>query len=468
MSLLMDALRRAEAEKKDAAARAGQATPAGVASDGLSLEPLDVTTERSHEDTYDRLTARTFTRDRPASDSTVIADAAVLETDTTPPFMTAPPGPGGAAQPTVVTAQTVFEATRGGGVPRALVGIIGGAVLVAIGLAAIGFYALQQTPTLPSLPSPRVAAQVEAPASGVLPPAAPSFADAPAPTLLPTPPPVVAPAAGAPPEEAPVVAAAPAPAAEAAPVAPSPGPAAVSPAQPAAVAAAAAPPATLSAQPVARTLTAPIPKDAEIASGEVRIARQPRGAARADAVTRAYAAFQLGSLDTARTLYAEALARDPARVDALLGLAAIAMRQNRLAEAHRHYREVLRHEPRQPVASAALFMIEGGAGNDVTEARLKVLADHDADSPYLRFALGNLYARQRRWADAQQAFFAAYSRVPTNADYAFNLAVSLDQLGQRAAALDYYRKALVLRDSGPAAFDPAQATARVDALAARP
>ena len=30
--------------------------------------------------------------------------------------------------------------------------------------------------------------------------------------------------------------------------------------------------------------------------------------------------------------------------DALLGLAAIAMRENRLAEAHRYYREVLRHE----------------------------------------------------------------------------------------------------------------------------
>lgn len=465
MSLLMDALRRAEADKKDAAARAGQ-LPAGEATtDGLSLEPLDITTERSHEDTYDRLTARTLTRD-----ATVIADAAVLETDTNPPFMTAPPGPGGAAQPTVVTAQTVFEATRGGGVPRVLVGIIGSAVLLAIGLAAIGFYALQQTPSLPALPSPRIAAQVEAPAAGVLPPAAPAFADP-----LPVPPPPAAESAvTVESNEAPVAAAT--PVQETPPVAP---PATSAPATPAGATPAppvppvdatppAVAPATLSAQPVARTLTDPIPKDAEIASGEVRIARQPRGAARADAVTRAYAAFQLGSLDTARTLYAEALARDPARLDALLGLAAIAMRENRLAEAHRYYREVLRHEPRQPVASAALFMIEGGAGNEITEARLKVLADHDADSPYLRFALGNLYARQRRWADAQEAFFAAYSRMPTNADYAFNLAVSLDQLGQRAAALEYYSKALVLRRTAPAAFDPAQATARVAALSARP
>lgn len=452
MSLLMDALRRAEAEKKGAAARAGQPPSMGEATtEGLSLEPLDVTTERSLEDTYDRVTTRTRAYMR---DATVVADGTALETDTTPPFMTAPPGPGGAAQPTVVNAQTVFEASRGSGVPRVLVAIIGGAVLLAIGLAAVGFYAYQQTPSMPALPSPRIAAQVEAPATGVLPPAAPAFVDtAPAST-----PPAVEPG------PVPVPPATP-------PAAPPATPAAEGPAPPTLVvdaSPAAAPPAVLSAQPVTRTLADPIPRDAEIASGEVRIARQPRDAARADAVTRAYAAFQLGSLDTARTLYAEALARDPARTDALLGLAAIAMRENRLAEAHRYYREVLRHEPRQPVASAALFMIEGSAGNDVTEARLKVLADNDADSPYLRFALGNLYARQRRWADAQEAFFAAYSRMPTNADYAFNLAVSLDQLGQRTAALEYYRKALVLRRTGPAAFDAAQASARVDAITAEP
>jgi tetratricopeptide (TPR) repeat protein len=466
MSLLMDALRRAEAEKKGAAVRGGQPPSTGAATtEGLSLEPLDVTTERSLEDTFDRLTARTRT---PARDATVFADGAALETDTTPPFMTASPGPGGAAQPTVVNAQTVFEASRGSGVPRVLVVIIGGAVLLAIGLAAIGFYAYQQTPSMPTLPSPRIAAQVEAPAAGVLPPAAPGFLDtAPAsipPAVEPEPEPEPEPA----PAETPLAAAV---AQTPSPVAPSSTPGATDPAPPTRVVdppRSAAAPAILSAQPVTRALTDPIPRDAEIASGEVRIARQTRDPARPDAVTRAYAAFQLGSLDTARTLYSEALARDPARTDALLGLAAIALRENRLAEAHRFYREVLRHEPRQPVASAALFMIEGSAGNDVTEARLKVLADNDADSPYLRFALGNLYARQRRWADAQEAFFTAYSRMPTNADYAFNLAVSLDQLGQRTAALEYYRKALVLRETGPAAFDAAQASARVDAIIALP
>ena len=46
------------------------------------------------------------------------------------------------------------------------------------------------------------------------------------------------------------------------------------------------------------------------------------------------------------------------------------------------------------------------------------------------------------WPDAQQAYFRAYSSVPDNADYAFNLAVGLDRLSQRKLALSYYQRAL--------------------------
>ena len=126
----------------------------------------------------------------------------------------------------------------------------------------------------------------------------------------------------------------------------------------------------MAAPPLERALAAEIPRDAEIASGEVRIARRSTGGAQVDEVTRAYAAFQLGKFDLATDLYRRALGRDPGRVDALLGLAAIAMRENRIAEAHRLYREVLATAPRHPVASAALFMLEGGDGNEATEARL--------------------------------------------------------------------------------------------------
>ena len=52
--------------------------------------------------------------------------------------------------------------------------------------------------------------------------------------------------------------------------------------------------------------------------------------------------------------------------------------------------------------------------------------------------------------------------APDNADYAFNLAVSLDQLRQHPAALTYYEKALA--GHGVHRFDRAQAEARVQQL----
>ena len=42
---------------------------------------------------------------------------------------------------------------------------------------------------------------------------------------------------------------------------------------------------------------------------------------------------------------------------------------------------------------------------------------------------------------------------PTNADFAYNLAVSLDQLRQPKLALEYYRRALALAETRGARFD---------------
>jgi tetratricopeptide (TPR) repeat protein len=82
----------------------------------------------------------------------------------------------------------------------------------------------------------------------------------------------------------------------------------------------------------------------------------------------------------------------------------------------------------------------------------------------LHFSLGNQYAQQSRWSEAQSAYFKAYSVDPENADYAFNLAVSLDQLHQRNLALDYYQRALALAGKRTASFNPAQARTRVQEL----
>ena len=51
-------------------------------------------------------------------------------------------------------------------------------------------------------------------------------------------------------------------------------------------------------------------------------------------------------------------------------------------------------------------------------------------------------ALTQRWPDAQQAYFQAHQLQPDNPDYAFNLAVALEHIGQPKAALDFYRRAV--------------------------
>jgi tetratricopeptide (TPR) repeat protein len=174
----------------------------------------------------------------------------------------------------------------------------------------------------------------------------------------------------------------------------------------------------------------------------------------------AHAAYQAGQLDEAQRLYTQAAAQARS-TDVLLGLAAIAVAQNREQDAVQHYREVLEREPRNPTAQAALLDLTGSTDSQASESRLKTLIDRDP-SPHLYQTLGNLYAEQQRWPEAQSAYFEAFRGAPGNADYAYNLAVSLDMLRQRAAALTYYEKALAL--GGVHRFDRAQAEARIRQL----
>jgi uncharacterized protein HemY len=98
------------------------------------------------------------------------------------------------------------------------------------------------------------------------------------------------------------------------------------------------------------------------------------------------------------------------------------------------------------------------------ESRLKTLLNEQQDSSTLYFALGNYYAEQARWGEAQQAYFNAYKLESGNAELAFNLAVSLDRLGQKKPAAQYYQRALQLDPDNHANFDHAKIVQRVEDL----
>lgn len=177
----------------------------------------------------------------------------------------------------------------------------------------------------------------------------------------------------------------------------------------------------------------------------------------------AYLAYRDGRLDEAYQRYLSMYKKDAHNPDVLLGLAAIAQQQGENRKAAHYFSRILTLDPRHATANAGMSSLS--SGDDSSESRLKTLLREQANSAVLHFALGNLYAEQSRWSEAQQHYFSAYLLENGNAGFAFNLAVSLDHLGQRKLAVQYYRRALELDEPRSAGFDHAQILQRIEELA---
>ncbi len=176
---------------------------------------------------------------------------------------------------------------------------------------------------------------------------------------------------------------------------------------------------------------------------------------------RAYDTLQAGRLDEAQRDYEQVLRSDAKNTDALLGLATIAAQQGQAEKAHAYYLRALESNPNDATAQAGVISARGPADADSSESRLKTALASQPDSPALLFALGNLYARQGRWSEAQQVYFRTYATEPDNPDFLFNLAVSLDHLRQNKLAGQYYQMALAAGETRTVSFDRNQARTRI-------
>jgi tetratricopeptide (TPR) repeat protein len=248
------------------------------------------------------------------------------------------------------------------------------------------------------------------------------------------------------------------------------------PSQAAAPAATGAAPTASPRAPVAAVETPRLPPSQRVA--DPRLAQAPAATTMAAPATRGapqvnprieagYSAYLAGDLVSARTAYEQVLREEPANRDALLGIGALDVRAGRYESAEALYLRVLQIDPRDSQAQAALFALRSGRSDPLaTESRVKTLLAADPAAHALNFTLGNQLAQQNRWAEAQQEYFKAYSAEPDNADFVYNLAVSLDHLRQPRQALDYYQRAIGLAEKRGASFDLAAARSRVTQLGA--
>ncbi|MDR1996294.1 tetratricopeptide repeat protein [Azonexus sp.] len=225
------------------------------------------------------------------------------------------------------------------------------------------------------------------------------------------------------------------------------------------------PPAATSLPP-ATLLSAEPPSRSALRSPATQPIRVTRTQPRVDPdLVQAHARLQAGDLPGASQFFTQVLQRDPNQTDALLALATIAQHQGRLGEAESWRQRALVADPSDPAVQAATLASRAAGGDaQAAESRLKTLLAAQPQSAELNFALGNLYARQQRWAEAQQHYFNAVAAEPDNPDYLFNLAVSLDQLRQPRPAAQHYRLALEAATRRPASFDGEQVRRRLAAL----
>jgi len=408
MSLLMDALKRAEANKQDASRAVGSKHEPS-ADRGLSLEPIAPEPARSAAPPLPDLATHLEAVDADLADTAAIPE-------TPPPLASKPPTPTAKAQAEQKgrdAARNAFAAKQAASKPsKAPLWL----ALGTLGIAgvAIGLYVWYQLSAL-----------------GGNAPLAPMARPPSAPVVLSAPP---------------------------APLAPSPARTGTVSNPPASEAKLFTSPPAEPRQP--RTPTA---NSGQGSDSPIRLTRtRPDTDAN---LLQGHANVQQNELDLARRNFEQTLQRDPNNTDALLALAAIAQRQGRPGDAEYLYQRALVANPSDPAVQGAILNgATAGADPQNTESRLKTLLTAQPDSAPLNFALGNLYARQKRWSEAQQVFFNAVAADSDNPDYLFNLAVSLDHIRQSRPAAQHYRLALEAAGKRPAAFDREQLRRRLAEL----
>jgi tetratricopeptide (TPR) repeat protein len=185
-----------------------------------------------------------------------------------------------------------------------------------------------------------------------------------------------------------------------------------------------------------------------------------------EVIERGYNAYQRGDLISAKAAYREALEQDPHQRDALLGAAAVAVREGRQQDALSFYQQRLARAPKDDYAQAGLLALSAGSEQNLQlESDLTNLLREYPNASHLHFLQGSLYAARQQWDAAQLAFFEAWQRDTKNPDLAFNLAIALDHLQQPKEAARFYQQALVLGSGHPVSFSTDATERRLKELA---
>ena len=213
-----------------------------------------------------------------------------------------------------------------------------------------------------------------------------------------------------------------------------------------------------------------VEKAADVLSTEdsftgIKIRKRRIPAKREISLRRAQKAMTSGDLTGAALNYGSVLKASPTNVTALLGMANLSAIKGQLDQAQLYYQGVLAQSPQNLNARAGLLSLANPTSLDVGSA-LQQLLRENPEKAFLHASLGDYYLKRSEWSAAQGAYFDAFSRDPKNANYAYNLAISLDQMAKPKLALQFYQQALSLEKSTSGHFDSSVLAARIAVLKA--
>jgi Flp pilus assembly protein TadD len=163
------------------------------------------------------------------------------------------------------------------------------------------------------------------------------------------------------------------------------------------------------------------------------------------------ASFEKGDLARAEALFQKSLKLDPGMVSSMLGLAEIALKRSRPAEAEAQIKAALAKGPDIPeVHQAWAHFLTGRGRASEAEAPLRRAAELAPRSATIRVDLGDLY---RQWlarpADAVSAYREAIALEPAHAGAHYALGLSLAQLGKAEEARAALQEAARLAPANP-------------------
>lgn len=182
-------------------------------------------------------------------------------------------------------------------------------------------------------------------------------------------------------------------------------------------------------------------------------------------LTAAEQALKAGHISNAEAAYRQALKESPNNITAMSSLAGLLAQQGNTQEAQALFLRILEKDPENLIAKTGLINIRATDPSNLSAgSKLKQLLTEHPKQAHLYASLGNFHARRNEWPAAQAAYFEAFALDSQNPDYAFNLAISLDQIGKPDIAINYYEKAVELFGKQPSQFNKADAERRLSEL----